>query len=84
MQILIPVQRGNLILVHVERTNGQRTMVIVTRSCQKLIFLTNRERSALNGYHSDRINISYTLLGFEISRLLVIVIPTCCVGHLRV
>ena len=84
MEVLVPVQVRHLILVHVERADGQRTRLVVTRSGQELILLTYRERTTLNRHHTNRIDITHTFIGLEISGTLVKIIPTGGVTYARV
>ena len=76
MQILVPVQVRDLIFVHVERTDGQSTGFVVTRSGKELVFLTYGECTTLDRHHSNRIDITYALVSLEIRGLLVKIIPT--------
>ena len=84
MEVLVPVEVRDLILVHVERTNGQRTRLVVTRSGQELVLLAYRERTTLNRQHTYRVDVTHTFIGLEIRSFPIKIIPTGGVTNTRI
>ena len=84
MQVFIPVKIGYFVLIHIERTNRQRAIGIITRSRQKLVFFTDGKCTTLYRYHTDRINIAHSFVSLEISGRYIVVIPTRSVGYFGV
>ena len=76
VEVFVPVQVRDLVLVHVEVAGRHRTGLVVTRSGQKLILLSYRKRTSLDLHHSYRICISHTLLGLKISSLRIEIAPS--------
>ena len=84
VEVLVPVQTGHFVLVHVERTNGKLTIQVVTRSGDELILLTNGEHTTLDRHHACGVNIAQVVVCLKVGGLLVKVVPTRGVRHLGV
>ena len=84
IEVLIPVDIGNLVLIHVEGTNGQRTGLVITRSGDELIFLSYGERTALDRNHTYRIDITHSFSSLKIGGLLIKIIPSGGIADTRV
>ena len=75
VEILVPVQVRHLVLVHIERADGQTTRLVVTGSGNELVFLAYCKGTTLDRDHTYRVDITYTFVRLEIRSTLVEVIP---------
>ena len=84
IQILIPVEVGDFVFVHVEGVDGDGTRRVIARCSQELVLLAQGKSTTLDRYHAGRGQVADPFLCLEVGCCFIVVVPACGVGHFGV